>query len=151
VVSDAVKQNLTYRGAIYPWHCDQMGHANAAWYVGRFDEATWGFLLDCGLPGSYFRSTNWGMVATELKVTYRRELLAGDVISVFTKLSAITKRSVRIEHALRLDESGAIAAVCEVTAAHIDRSRRKVAPFPPAILTSLRHRLHVQCEGSVPG
>ena len=24
----------TYRGAINPWHCDQMGHMNVMWYVG---------------------------------------------------------------------------------------------------------------------
>ena len=31
----------TYRGAVYPWHCDHMGHMNVMWYVGKFDEATW--------------------------------------------------------------------------------------------------------------
>jgi acyl-CoA thioester hydrolase len=32
---------VTYRGVVYPWHCDHMGHMNVMWYVGRFDEATW--------------------------------------------------------------------------------------------------------------
>jgi acyl-CoA thioester hydrolase len=27
----------TYRGAVYPWHCDHMGHMNVMWYVGKFD------------------------------------------------------------------------------------------------------------------
>jgi acyl-CoA thioester hydrolase len=31
---------LAYRGTIYPWHCDHMGHMNVMWYVGKFDEAT---------------------------------------------------------------------------------------------------------------
>lgn len=26
---------LTYRGAVYPWHCDHMGHMNVMWYVGK--------------------------------------------------------------------------------------------------------------------
>jgi acyl-CoA thioesterase FadM len=34
---------LTYRGAVYPWHCDHVGHMNVKWYVGKFDEATWQF------------------------------------------------------------------------------------------------------------
>ena len=25
----------TYRGAVYPWHCDHMGHMNVMWYVGK--------------------------------------------------------------------------------------------------------------------
>jgi len=31
----------TYRGIVYPWHCDHMGHMNVMWYVAKFDEATW--------------------------------------------------------------------------------------------------------------
>ena len=51
----------TYRGTVYPWHCDHMNHMNVMWYVGKFDEATWnlmshlgmnaGFLLIQGLSG----------------------------------------------------------------------------------------------------
>lgn len=29
---------ITYRGVVYPWQCDHMGHMNAMWYVGKFDE-----------------------------------------------------------------------------------------------------------------
>jgi acyl-CoA thioester hydrolase len=31
---------LTYRGTVYPWQCDHIGHMNVMWYVGKFDEAT---------------------------------------------------------------------------------------------------------------
>ena len=31
----------TYKGTVYPWHCDHVGHMNVMWYVGKFDEATW--------------------------------------------------------------------------------------------------------------
>jgi hypothetical protein len=36
-----VKDEITYRGVVHPWHCDHMGHMNGMWYVGKFDEATW--------------------------------------------------------------------------------------------------------------
>jgi acyl-CoA thioester hydrolase len=29
----------TYKGCVYPWHCDHVGHLNIMWYVGKFDEA----------------------------------------------------------------------------------------------------------------
>src|SRR6185295_20168046 len=38
---------LTYRGAVYPWHCDHMGHMNVMWYVGKFDEANWNLFAAC--------------------------------------------------------------------------------------------------------
>ncbi len=29
----------TYRGTIYPWHCDHLGHLTVMHYVGFFDQA----------------------------------------------------------------------------------------------------------------
>ena len=29
---------ITYRGVVYPWQCDHMGHMNVMWYAGKFDE-----------------------------------------------------------------------------------------------------------------
>jgi acyl-CoA thioester hydrolase len=25
---------ITYKGCVYPWQCDQIGHMNIMWYVG---------------------------------------------------------------------------------------------------------------------
>lgn len=27
----------TYRGTVYPWPCDRVGHMNIMWYVGKFE------------------------------------------------------------------------------------------------------------------
>ena len=43
----------TYRGTIYPWQCDHMGHMNVMWYVGKFDEATWQFFSMLGLTPAW--------------------------------------------------------------------------------------------------
>jgi len=32
---------ITYRGGVYPWHSDHMGHMNVIGYVGKFDEASY--------------------------------------------------------------------------------------------------------------
>ena len=40
----------TYRGTVYPWQCDHVGHMNVMWYVGQFDEANWNLLARIGLP-----------------------------------------------------------------------------------------------------
>jgi acyl-CoA thioesterase FadM len=29
-------QGATYRGTVYPWQCDHVGHMNIMWYVGKF-------------------------------------------------------------------------------------------------------------------
>jgi hypothetical protein len=46
---------VTYRGTVYPWHCDHMGHMNVMWYMGKFDEAVWNLFLEVGLTPSYLR------------------------------------------------------------------------------------------------
>ena len=54
---------LTYRGTVYPWHCDHVGHMNVMWYVGKFDEATWQLFNALGLSPGYLRDAQRGMAA----------------------------------------------------------------------------------------
>jgi acyl-CoA thioester hydrolase len=39
---------LTYRGTVYPWQCDHIGHRNVIWYVGKLDETTWHLFVQIG-------------------------------------------------------------------------------------------------------
>ena len=68
----------TYRGTVYPWHCDHIGHMNVMWYVGKFDEASWNMFARLGLTPSYLRESGRGMAAVQQNISYKRELLAGD-------------------------------------------------------------------------
>ena len=70
----------TYRGAVYPWHCDHMGHMNVMWYVGKFDEATWNLFARFGVTSAYLRENSRAMGAVQQNITYKRELLSGDIV-----------------------------------------------------------------------
>ena len=41
--------SITYKGTVYPWQCDHIGHMNIMWYVSKFDEANWNFFATLGL------------------------------------------------------------------------------------------------------
>ena len=131
----------TYRGAVYPWHCDQMGHMNVMWYVGKFDEATWNLFASIGITPSFLRQGNRGMAAVQQNITYRRELLAGDIVSVRSVLLEMRDKVIRWVHEMRNAETGEVAAVCMLTAVHMDTERRKSCAFPPEILERGRKRL----------
>jgi hypothetical protein len=73
---------ITYRGVVYPWQCDHVGHMNVMWYVGKFDEATWQLFAMFGLTPSFLREKGRGMAAVQQNITVQRELLAGDVVSI---------------------------------------------------------------------
>jgi len=133
----------TYRGTVYPWHCDHVGHMNVMWYVGKFDEATWNLFASIGLTPSYLRESGRGMAAVQQNISYRRELLAGDVIEVRSILLEVRDKVIRFVHEMRNAESGEIAATCELTGVHMDRRARKSVAFADPIRESARKHLAV--------
>jgi acyl-CoA thioester hydrolase len=124
---------LTYRGTIYPWHCDQVGHMNVMWYVGKFDEATWHLFHAIGLTPTFLRENNRGMAAVEQAVQYKRELLAGDIISIYSAVREIKDRSLRFSHEMRKEDTGEIAATTQFTGVHLDKAVRRACAFPPQV------------------
>jgi acyl-CoA thioester hydrolase len=125
---------LTYRGAVYPWHCDQMGHMNVMWYVGKFDEATWNLFAAMGVTTAFLRESKRGMAAVQQNITYRRELVAGDTVTVHSAFLEIRDKVARFVHEMRHGETGELAAYCMLTGVHIDAEARKACPFPQEIL-----------------
>lgn len=128
-----MEQEATYRGTVYPWQCDHVGHMNIMWYVGKFDEANWNMFARLGLTPSYLRSSGRGMAAVQQNITYKRELLAGDIIQVRSHLLELRDKSIRFRHDMTNAETSEIAAFCEITAVHMDRSLRRSTPFAEVI------------------
>ncbi|MGE3162617.1 MAG: acyl-CoA thioesterase [Burkholderiales bacterium] len=124
----------TYRGAVYPWHCDHMGHMNVMWYVGKFDEATWNLFSAMGVTAAYLRENRRGMAAVQQNITYRRELHAGDTVSVQSVFLEVRDKVARFVHEMRHGETGELAALCMLTGVHIDAEARRSCPFPQDIL-----------------
>ena len=125
--------DATYRGTVYPWQCDHVGHMNIMWYVGKFDEANWNLFARTGLTPGYLRETGRGMAAVQQNISYKRELLAGDIVEIRSELREIGVKSIRFMHEMRNAETGEIAATCEITAVHMDRQARKSAAFADTI------------------
>jgi acyl-CoA thioester hydrolase len=125
---------LTYRGTVYPWHCDHMGHMNVMWYVGKFDEATWQFFGAIGLGPARLRAAGRGMAAVDQRITYVRELHAGAVVSVSTVLEEIHERKLRFTHEMRNDDSGEVVARTTIWGVHLDTALRRTCPFDPSVI-----------------
>jgi acyl-CoA thioester hydrolase len=122
---------ITYRGVVYPWHCDHMGHMNVMWYVGKFDEATWQFLASLGATPSRLREEGFGLVAVEQHIQYKRELRSGDLLTIRSSLLEGKEKSVRFSHEMTKDETGEVAAIMVVVGVCIDSAARKARPLPP--------------------
>ncbi|HEY1251887.1 MAG TPA: thioesterase family protein [Thermoanaerobaculia bacterium] len=135
---------LTYRGSVYPSQCDQMGHLNVAFYVAKFDEGTWQLLHAIGLTPSRLRNERIGMAAVEQHTEYKRELRAGDVVTVTSRVLEIKDKVIRFEHEMRNDETGELAARMVIVAVHLDTTARKARAFPDDV----RERARSMIDGS---
>ena len=120
---------ITYRGTVYPWHCDHIGHMNVMWYVGKFDEATWHFFANLGLTPTYLRDSQRGMAAVQQNISYKREVMAGDIVEIASGLLEIRDKVVRFQHDMHNAENGEVVCSCELTAMHLDRRIRKSTAF----------------------
>jgi acyl-CoA thioester hydrolase len=140
-LEDRMEDNVTYRGVVYPWHCDHVGHMNVMWYVGKFDEATWMLMAGIGITAAYLRMEQRGMAAVQQNITYKRELLAGEAVEVRSRFLEVRERVVRFAHEMRETASGETAALCELTAVHMDRRTRKACPLPATIAAAAAARI----------
>jgi len=103
------------------------------WYVGKFDEANWNLAAALGLTPTYLRRENRGMAAVQQNITYKREMLPGDIVEVRSHVLELKDKSMRFVHEMRNAEANEVAALCELTGVYIDRLARKAVPFPPDI------------------
>src|SRR6185295_10191579 len=70
----------TYRGVVYPWVIDHVGHMNVQFYTARFDEATWQFLARLGLTPTFLKRNHRSAAAVDQHTQYKRELVAGSLV-----------------------------------------------------------------------
>ena len=83
------------------------------------------------------------MAAVQQNITCKRELLAGDIVEVTSLLLEVRDKSIRFRHEMRNAETGEVAAVCEITAVHLDRQAHKSTAFADAILKAAERQLAV--------
>lgn len=138
--------NVTYKGVVYPQHCDHMGHMNVAWYVSKFDEATWNFFAQLGLTPSYLRKAGRGMAAVEQTISYKAEMMPGDLIEVRSRLIELKGKAVRFAHDMFNTETGVLTASTELTGVHLDTRLRKAVAFEPEITAGAEAALEAAQE-----
>jgi acyl-CoA thioester hydrolase len=79
------------------------------------------------------RENKRGMAAVEQTIQYKRELHAGDIVSVHSVLLEIKDKSVRFAHEMRKADTGEIAAMTTLTAVHFDTVARRACAFPDGV------------------
>jgi acyl-CoA thioester hydrolase len=120
----------TYRGTVYPWHCDHMHHMNVMWYVGKFDEATWSLMSHIGMSADFMRRNHRGMAAVDQRISYQREVHAGSTLAIRTGIVSVGEKKMIFFHEMRDTDKDQIAAITLLTGVHMDTQLRKACPLP---------------------
>lgn len=123
----------TYRGIVYPSQIDHIGHMNVQYYTAKFDEATWNLFAEIGITPTYMREQNKGMAALEQHITYKSEVVAGDLLVIKSRILEMREKVIIFEHIMYNSETNEEAAICKLTGVHLDRELRKSCPFPAKI------------------
>lgn len=124
----------TYRGFVYPWSMDHIGHMNVQFYTARFDEATWHFFAHLGITPGFLKANKRGMAALDQRTQYKREVTAGSLLRITTELLEIRPKTVRFLHRMFNSETGDEVATTELVGAYLDAELRKATGFPQSIL-----------------
>jgi len=132
---------VTYRGTVYPAQCDQNGHMNVMWYVGKFDEATWQVFAAIGVTPGFLRREERVVAAVRQNIAYRRELRAGDVLTVRSGVVEMRPRQIRFYHEMLNDETGEVAAATLISGVLLDAATRAPCAFPPEVVAQARQRI----------
>lgn len=127
----------TYRGVVYPWHCDGMGHMNTQFYSALYDGATLHFLA-CLCPKAELERLNCGWADVQQLIKYEREVVAGDLLVVRTSLTRLGGKSIEYRHQLCNGDTGAVHSTSDQVTVLFDLKRRASAPLSDIIREAAR-------------
>ncbi len=122
----------TYRGAIYPWHCDHQGHVTVMHYMGFFDHASWQIISALGFPRARLDAERRGFVDVKATIEYREELHVGEIVHIASGLTRIGTTSIVAYHQLFNSETGALSATNENVMLYFDLEARQKVALPEA-------------------
>ena len=122
----------TFRGVVYPWFCDFMGHMNTQFYCTLFDGASLHFLGRIATR-SELQAVECGWADVRQVIEYKHEARTGELLVIRTQLTKLGNSSIGFLHEMRELESEDLRATSEHVIAMFDLTRRKSTPLPPAL------------------
>ena len=120
----------TFKGMVYPWHCDHQGHLTTMHYVGMFDQAFWHHTSALGFTRAYMEAHHSGFVDVRDTIEYKVEQPVGSLILIESGLLKVGKTSITALHRMRNAETGDLAATSEKISVYFDVEARCKVPLP---------------------
>lgn len=133
-----------YRGVIYPWDCDHLGHMNVKGYTGMFDQAAFHLQHSLGLSPKDLAEAGETAVDAQHTVRFLQEQLAGSLIVVDGALTKVGGKSFTCTYRMRNVETGAVAATTEIVSVYFSTATRSSMEIPDGLRARLEAALVTQ-------
>ena len=127
----------TFRGVVYPWLCDQMGHLTVPRYFEMFDTAAYHLFHALGelSPGD----GRIGLADVRQEIEYRHEARAGALVLVRSGVLATGRTSFKARHLMTDPDATVVHAVLDSTTVRFDLESRKSIPLTPTLIRRARN------------
>ena len=122
----------TYRSAVYPWHCDTMGHMNTQFYTAIFDAASFQMLSRIRRYNELMAEKK-GWADVKSTTEYRHEVRSGALVHVRSVLTKVGNKAIGYRHTLMNSETGELHATCELVTVLFDLAARKAIPLDDVV------------------
>lgn len=127
-----------YRGAVNAWECDQFGHMNVQFYLGKSLDALAWTAAALGLGPKAARERALALVPVADRILFRRELRAGDGFHIRTAVRAADGSALSLTTEVVNTETGELAAQLEREARMFDLAGRRFIDLPAEMLDAAR-------------
>ena len=125
MVSEPFSVPVTVRG----YETDTQGHLNQSVYLNYAEHARWSLLQAAGIRQADLVARGVGPVALETTIRFRRELLAGDEVTVTRAFEWSEGKTFRIRQLITKTD-GTVAAEVEGVGGLMDLRERRLVPDP---------------------
>jgi acyl-CoA thioester hydrolase len=109
---------------------DGNGHLNVRWYLHIFDEAMEESLDALGLGFMLIETHGISIMALEIGIGYKRELLKGERVHVTTQQVAFNHKRVHWMQAMYELQTGKLVSTAEWMTAFVDMNSRRSTAIP---------------------
>ncbi|MFJ9673946.1 acyl-CoA thioesterase [Streptomyces sp. MPA0124] len=124
-MSEPFSVPVTVRG----YETDTQGHLNQSVYLNYAEHARWSLLQAAGISQTELVASGVGPVALETTIRFRRELLAGDEVTVSCAFEWGEGKTFRIRQVVTKTD-GTVAAEIDAVGGLMDLSERKLVADP---------------------
>lgn len=126
----------TFRGVVFPWHCDMMGHLATQHYMPLFDGAIYHLLGTLAPIIETEGETPLGWADVRHIIDYMDEIRAGDLLVLRSVVLKVGKSSITHRTYLCRAQSLKVCSILEGVTARFDLRTRKSVPLADSIRLS---------------